>query len=292
MKRTIFAIGLTLLLAMAFTIPAFAGGWAVITLDELPGQIEANQPLEIGFMVRQHGVTPLSGQTPVITARLDGSTESVIVDAVEEGKAGHYVATLTLPKTGEWQWSIQAFTGTQPMPALTVIEAPAVVVKTEPVPSTTPNTLPLLAGGLGLLAIVGGLFALQRKVRWAAAFIVAGLLISGVGFVSAAAQPKVETKNEVQEVPAASSSSISQVDLGRDLFIAKGCMMCHSHIETNKIREFGVDMGPDLTNLTASPEYLRLWLKDPKAAKSTATMPNLELSDTEINALIAFINDK
>ena len=61
MKRTIFVIGLTLLLAMAFTVPALAGGWAVITLDELPGQVEANQPLEIGFMVRQHGVTPLSG---------------------------------------------------------------------------------------------------------------------------------------------------------------------------------------------------------------------------------------
>jgi cbb3-type cytochrome oxidase cytochrome c subunit len=101
--------------------------------------------------------------------------------------------------------------------------------------------------------------------------VVIGLLVSGAGFASAAGQPKADTKSEVKEVSAI--SPVSQVELGRDLFIAKGCMMCHSHNETNKIREFGVDMGPDLTNLTASPEYLRVWLKDPSATKSTAQMP-------------------
>ncbi|MBC7879340.1 MAG: cytochrome c [Anaerolineales bacterium] len=294
MKRTILAIGLTLLLAMAITVPALAGGWAVITLDEVPGDVEANQPIEIGFMVRQHGVTPLGGESPVIRAHLADSTESVIVEASEEGEVGHYVGTLILPKSGEWEWSIQAFTGTQPMPALTVIEATVAVAESEPVaPTPASNSLPLLAGGIGLLGAVGGLFALQRKVRWAAAFVVIGLLVSGVGFVSAANQPKAEIEAAVAEVQEVSPvSSISQVELGRDLFIAKGCMMCHSHVETNNIREFGIDSGPDLTNLTASPEYLRLWLKDPRAAKSTATMPNLELSDTEMDALIAFINDK
>ena len=287
MKRTIFVIGLTLLLAMAFTIPALAGGWAVITLDELPGQVAANQPLEIGFMVRQHGVTPLGGESPVIRAHLANSTESVIVEASEEGEVGHYVATLTLPQTGEWQWFIQAFTVNQPMPALTVVDSAPVA--SEHV-KTAPNSLPLFAAGVGLLGAVGGLLALQRKVRWATAFVVVSLFVSGAGFVSAAGQPKADAKSEVKEVPVV--SSISQVELGRDLFIAKGCMMCHSHNETNKIREFGVDMGPDLTDLTASPEYLRVWLKDPSAAKSTAQMPTLGLSDSEINALIAFINDK
>ena len=138
-------------------------------------------------------------------------------------------------------------------------------------------------------AVVGGLLALQRKVRWAAAFVVVGLLVSGVGFVSAAGQPKAESETKQVAVVA---SADSQVELGRDLFIAKGCMLCHSHNDTNKIREFGVDMGPNLTNFSASPEYLRVWLKDPSAAKSTAKMPTLGLSDSEIDALIAFINDK
>ena len=287
MKRTIFVIGLTLLLAMAFTAPALAGGWAVVTLDELPGQVESNQPLEIGFMVRQHGVTPMGGQSAVIVAHLDGSAQTMRVLANEEGDVGHYVGMLTLPQAGEWQWSIEVFGMNQAMPALSVVDATMTVTKSEPVTSNS-NSLSLFAGGVGLLGAVGGLLALQRKVRWATAFVVIGLLVSGVGFVSAADQPKAES--ETQE--AAIASTDSQVELGRDLFIAKGCMLCHLHNETNGIREFGTDMGPDLTNLTASPDYLRLWLKDPLAAKSTAKMPNLELSDAEIDALIAFINDK
>jgi hypothetical protein len=292
MKRTIFVIGLTLLLAIAFTIPALAGGWAVITLDELPGQVEANQPLEIGFMVRQHGVTPLSGQSPVIRAHLDGSTQAVSVVAEEKGEVGHYAATLTLPQTGEWKWEIEAFGAAQPMPALTVVEPAMAVTKSEPatVPTNFNNSLPLFAAGVGLLGVVGGLLALKRKVRWATAFVVIGLLVSGVGFVSAGGQPREEVKPESQVE--SGLPSVSQVDAGRDLFIAKGCMMCHSHSETNGIREFGVDMGPNLTDFSASPEYLRLWLKDPLAAKSTAKMPDLGLSDSEIDALIAFINDK
>jgi cytochrome c2 len=287
MKRTIFVIGLTLLLALAFTIPALAGGWAVITLDELPGQVEANQPLKIGFMIRQHGVTPMGGQTPIIMAHLDGSTQSVSAQASAEGEVGHYVAELTLPQSGEWQWSIKAFTMNQPMPALTVVKA-APTASTSGATAANFNYLSLLAGGIGLLGMVGGLVALQRKVRWATTFVVVGLLVSGVGFVSAAGQPRAEP--EAKEAVVASADS--QVELGRELFIAKGCMLCHSHNDTNKIREFGTDMGPDLTNFSASPEYLRAWLKDPSSVKSTAKMPTLDLSDSEIDTLIAFINDK
>jgi cytochrome c2 len=197
----------------------------------------------------------------------------------------HYVAELILPQAGEWEWSIAAFTVNQPMPSLTVVEAGMVVTKNEP---ATSNSLSLLAGGVGLLGVFGGLLALKKKVRWATAFVMIGILVSGVGFVSAAGQPKVESV--MRKTVAASADS--QVELGRDLFIAKGCMLCHSHNETNKIREFGTDMGPDLTNFNASPEYLRIWLKDPSSVKSTAKMPTLGLSDSEIDALIAFINDK
>jgi cytochrome c2 len=124
------------------------------------------------------------------------------------------------------------------------------------------------------------------------ALVLAGLVVSAGSIVSAADQPEAEAEVSVPtEMESVSvDKTVSQADLGRELFIAKGCPVCHSHAETNKNREFGIDMGPDLTNLTASPEYLRLWLKDPLAAKSTAQMPQLELSAEEIEALIAFIN--
>lgn len=284
MKSRMILVAILLLAGALFlATPALAGGWAVITLDELPGEIVAGQPLEIGFTVRQHGVTPMGGLTPIVSARYAGFT--VTEQAEAQGETGHYVATLTFHQEGEWRWSIQAFSVNQPMPTLNVIEAPVISqsVAQDPIPAN----LPLLAGSLGLAGLAAGLFvALRRKARWAIALILAGLIVSAGSIVAAAEQPAAEAEAKVVSADA----SISQVEVGRRLFIAKGCMVCHSHSETNKVREFGVDIGPNLTNITASPEYLRMWLKDPKLVKSTARMPVLGLSDAEIKALIAFIN--
>lgn len=171
------------------------------------------------------------------------------------------------------------------MPPLSVVAAPAIAQSKPQAPVL--SNLPLLIGVLGLAGLLVGSFAaFRRKARWAIALVAAGLVLGAGSIVSAAQQPEAQPEAKVQAVDPA----VSQVEVGRRLFIAKGCMVCHSHSETNAIREFGVDTGPNLTNLTASPEYLRLWLKDPKAAKSTAQMPNLGLKEAEIEALIAFIN--
>jgi cytochrome c2 len=284
MKARILLVA-SLLLVMTFLLvsPALAGGWAVITLDELPGEIIAGQPLEIGFTVRQHGVTPVDGLTPTIHARQAGVT--LTEQAKAQGETGHYIATLTFPQAGEWTWSIQAFTGNQPMPPLSVIAAPAIAQsKTQ---ASAPVNFSLLAGTLGMVGLVAGAFvAFRRKARWAIALLVLGLVLGAGSIASAAEQPKA--RSEAQSV--AEDASVSQVEAGRRLFIAKGCMVCHSHSETNGIREIAVDMGPNLTNIKASPEYLRMWLKDPLSVKSTAQMPVLGLSEAEIESLIAFIN--
>ncbi|MEW6404652.1 MAG: hypothetical protein AB1649_22880, partial [Chloroflexota bacterium] len=280
MKRISLAFALGLLLALVFTIPSFAGGWAVITLDELPGQVIAGQPLEIGFMVRQHGVTPMDGLEPIVHASGPGTGKSSLnFTAAEQGQPGYYVATLTLPENGKWEWSIEAFTVNQPMPTLTVIAAPAIVEKPAEVSAPASVQWPQwVAGLLGAGAVLAGLVvSIQRKARWAIALILAGIVLSTGSLVSAAAQPEVEAKTDMGAGLMPVTSELSQVEIGRQLFIAKGCMMCHSHAETNALRQFGVDMGPNLTHFTASPEYLRLWLKDPKSVKSTAQMPQLEL---------------
>src|SRR5262249_25794057 len=59
------------------TLMGHAGGWAVITVDDLPESAEVGKPLTLSFVVRQHGVTLLddlrpsveakSGETPVTT---------------------------------------------------------------------------------------------------------------------------------------------------------------------------------------------------------------------------------
>jgi cytochrome c oxidase subunit 2 len=48
---------------------------------------------------------------------------------------------------------------------------------------------------------------------------------------------------------------------------------------------------PNLTTVKADPEYLRRWLANPSALKPNTEMPNLGLSETEIDALVAFLTE-
>ena len=95
-SRCHISIVLALLLSLVFAVPVFAGGWAVITLDELPSNSVAGEPLRIGFTVLQHGRTPMTNLEPTVTAGL-ALDEKLVVYAEPEGKPGHYVATLTFP---------------------------------------------------------------------------------------------------------------------------------------------------------------------------------------------------
>ncbi len=283
--------GLALLLSLIVAVPVFAGGWAVITLDELPVQAAAGEPLTVGFTVLQHGRTPLAGQNATITATLDKEKQFAVA-AKEEGKPGHYSATLIFPKEGDWNWSIQVFTMDQPMPPIHVA-ASALASTNQPAAKTMPAPLLLivrvLAFGVGLI----GLFvALRSKNRFA--MVATGIcLLVGVGsFVTGPVVPKVEAQGD-SSLAVSSESSISQVELGRRLFLAKGCISCNVNNKANSSDYWTIEMGaPNLSNFSASPEALRLRLKDPTLVKSDTQMPNLNLSEAEIEALIAFINSK
>jgi hypothetical protein len=285
MKTKITGIALGIFLALMFTIPAFAGGWAVVTLDELPGEVVANESIEVGFVVLQHGVTPMTGFTPVVTAHLTGSKESLEVMAKAQGKPGHYVANLVFPASGEWSWGIRVFEE-QSMPPLSVVDAPkAAQPASEPSPLSNLPLPSLLASGLGLASVLIGLFAMKTKNLWALALVLVGLIVGGVGFVSAAGQAEVKSEAQLPVM-----DTTSQVDLGRNLYIAKGCLTCHYHEEVSEYISFRIDGAPVLTDFSAAPEVLRMRLKDPLSVKSDSKMPQLDLTLVEIEALIAFVN--
>jgi cytochrome c oxidase subunit 2 len=87
-----------------------------------------------------------------------------------------------------------------------------------------------------------------------------------------------------------------QVDLaaqGRALFRDKGCVTCHVNLRVEGGSE-PVYVGfkaPNLTDYTNDPDFLRRWLSDPSAVRPGTDMPNLRLSQTEIENLIAFLNE-
>jgi mono/diheme cytochrome c family protein len=288
-SRFRLALSLALFLALLASFPVFAGGWAVITLDELPTDVSAGEPLIIGFTVLQHGKTPMTDLDPTVTASSGG--EKIMFFAEEEGKPGHYTATLTFPNEGKWEWSIQAFTMDQAMPALTVASPAKLEAKTAPSLSLL-SVVRALALGIGLVGLV---VAFRRKSRLAVALTTLCLLIglalvmAGTGTsaaLSGGEEPAVDVKSEI--------SGISQVELGRQLFLAKGCITCHYNSKAASNSEYWtIEMGAtNLSSFTASPEALRLRLKDPSSVKSDTQMPNLNLSEAEIEALIAFINSK
>jgi len=290
-SRFRIALGFALLLSLVIAIPAFAGGWAVITLDELPGDVVAGEPLTVGFTVLQHGRTPMSDLAPSIIA--NSKEEKFVVLAEPEGKPGHYTAVLTFPKEGDWSWSIQAFTMEQPMPVLRVAAAASQpVVKTEPVPAVLSPLLIVRGLAFGFM-FAGLILAYRLKSRLALVLTVAALLIGVASFVtgSAVAEAEAQSKPSSNAFP---DPSLSQVELGEQLFVAKGCITCHVNNKVaNASQYWTIDMGAtNLTKFTGSPEVLRLRLKDPASVKSDTKMPNLGLKETEIEALIAFINSK
>ena len=124
--------------------------------------------------------------------------------------------------------------------------------------------------------------------------------IAGVGLallvLSAVPWPPAGQATTAPAAPTAvpTASAAADAAYGRALFTAKGCVQCHRHAEFAGSGKFsggyGAENAPDLTNYPANPGFLRAWLKDPAAVRPGTRMPNLGLSDEEIEALIAFLS--
>jgi len=96
------------------------------------------------------------------------------------------------------------------------------------------------------------------------------------------------------EPGAAPSRALSDADRGMRLFVAKGCVTCHTLEETNAWSSISV--GPTLTGRRYVADVLATFLADPERSplarntQSDVRMPNLGLKEREIAALVAFIN--
>jgi mono/diheme cytochrome c family protein len=87
-----------------------AGGWALVTLDTVPDLLVAGTPTSISFMVRQHGIHPVDGLSPVVEAT--SGTRLIKADAVPTGRTGQYSASLTLDRPGDWTIGVRSGFGT------------------------------------------------------------------------------------------------------------------------------------------------------------------------------------
>ena len=193
-------------------LPHNAGGWAVVTVRELPDHAVAGQPLDLAYAVRQHGMTLVPGLRGRVVAR--AGAHEVSAAATPGARDGHYAARLTLPRAGEWTVTIHSGFGT-----------------------SNATLLPLRVVDPGARAL----------------------------------------------------PALAESERGRHLFVAKGCVSCHTHAGSGMS---GIAVGPELTNLRFPADYLARFLADPSIKPPTtgARMPDLELAQREIAALVAFIN--
>jgi hypothetical protein len=92
--------------------PALAGGWAVVTLEALPGEIRAGEPVQLAFVVRQHGEHPVHflgsdlPVTPYLRAWNPATGAEIRVEAQRAKEVGRFQVEITFPDSGTWQWEI------------------------------------------------------------------------------------------------------------------------------------------------------------------------------------------
>jgi mono/diheme cytochrome c family protein len=271
----LFVLGLLLL-----ATPALAGGWVVITLDNLPPAIRAGEPVTLDFMVRQHGVRPVDGVEVVVSAQHLASGERREWTAEKGAETGHFTVEAVFPQPGEWVWQVTAepFPQATELPALNVL--PAAAADTTENAAATGGVL-LRVTGVGLLAIGALLAVVQRRRPGLLLGLGGGLLLLLALIIAPQAAPAADA------APPAQSPAQTPAEVGAALFQAKGCVTCHRHEAVPATGSLLI--GPDLSDYVPEPAFVRAWLRDPAAVKPGTQMPNLGLDDAEIEALLSFL---
>jgi hypothetical protein len=173
MRRRLLILALACMMLMALAGQAFAGG-VVVTLDKMPADVRPGQPFDVGFtLISMHTSEAIAGQKPIVKAINPQTREVISQVGRPDGPSGHYVATLTLPTEGRWEWRIQPFTDDQGYPAseLTPIEVKATSAVSASAPAqAAPVRQPelvetLTVAALVLLALIGLTFVLRGRLR-------------------------------------------------------------------------------------------------------------------------------
>jgi cytochrome c oxidase subunit 2 len=97
-----------------------------------------------------------------------------------------------------------------------------------------------------------------------------------------------------QQQPGTQDASVAA---GRHIFETEACMNCHTIAGTVAKGTFG----PDLTHLMSratiaagaaanTPQNLRAWIQDPNAFKPGALMPAMQLSDRQVDEVVAYLS--
>lgn len=175
MQRVLSGLLVVVALLVALRGTARAGGWATLTLDSVPNEVYAGEPLTVGFMVRQHGTHPVheawgEPMRPVLRAWNAETGAKLEAEAKADGEVGHFTVEVIFPEAGVWEWELDpvVLEGRMKYEPLTVLPARAASSEGATVAGVTEvssgATRGLIRGaGLLLLLVAGGVALTRRR---------------------------------------------------------------------------------------------------------------------------------
>jgi hypothetical protein len=174
------AVLLVFALMLALVPAVLAGGWAVITLDEPPGDIRAGEPWTLDFTVLQHGQTPVHDLgdgvpiEPLLVAENPVDGRRLEIMATPGKEVGHFTVEVTFPTEGEWAWTIfpNPLAGETLFEPLTVLPAVSAAPEKLEAQPAAPAIQPAVAQSAAPAAD-GGAASLATGLRWAALAVIA-----------------------------------------------------------------------------------------------------------------------
>ena len=174
MRHRFIALPLAALASLALATVALAGGWAQVTVEDMPTDPPAGGGTPIELSVFQHGVTPVSW--PHLTVVATDATSGTVVrtNAQAKGPEGSYVATINFPSAGEWNLTFDSpeleMSGSAAInvaPAVVAVQPPAAAAASAGPAASTFDATPLLlllVAALAVLAISGLALKARRAV--------------------------------------------------------------------------------------------------------------------------------
>jgi len=166
MSRRIVTTAFAALALLAFSVPALAKEGAVTKFDSLPTDWHVGQTYTLGYTIKMDGIEPYKAdRTEIVANTLDGKT-SVAFPGVADGATGHYVAKVSFPSAGTWQWKVTqgSFFAPFDLGAITVLPAVATAGSSAPSsPASDPFAAALPVAGAAAVAIALILARSQRR---------------------------------------------------------------------------------------------------------------------------------
>lgn len=155
----------------------------------------------------------------------------------------------------------------------------------------------------GMLSKRSGAATAPGQATWRSGLATTGIAVVVAAVVAVPVQmaaPALLSTANLPEPVKASGAALDDPDSlvaqGEMVFRTKGCLGCHT---IAGVSEIGT-VGPELTHIGSSeliassipysPENLRDWLINPHELKPGTEMPNMNLSEPELDAIVAFLD--